>query len=179
MIARTARVLVSGFFWAILVAAFFCPRAAMARSYGDYAISLGIYDLLEEAGGFEGGFEYRLPPRAITMSGTYLGSLSPALGISLTSADSRYSYGGLRLPLLINSQWVLAPHFSAGLFHAGNGHYLGGTLEFRSGIDASFFNGGNSLIGVSFHHLSNGNIYNKNPGSESILLVYSFDSFWK
>lgn len=173
MTALPARLLFLGF----LFLGALSPGHALARSTGEYAFTLGIFDVLEIPDGFEGGFEYRLPSQLITMSQEDLGTLTPALGFSLTSAESRYFYGGLRLPLYINT-WVLTPHFAAGLFQGGNGKYLGGALEFRSGIEASFYSTGNTLLGISFYHLSNGNLYDQNPGSESIVFVYSFDSFW-
>jgi hypothetical protein len=169
------KLLVYGFLaWGILP-----PEAQAVQSTGDISLSLGRFDIIDGKDGFEGGMEFRLPARAVSMYGTEIGAFMPAIGLTLTSSNSRYLYGGMRLPLIMTDNWLFTPHFSAGLFHQESGKHLGGSLEFRSGLDLSFYYARNSYLGLGFYHLSNGNIYPINPGTESLTINYSFESFWK
>jgi hypothetical protein len=45
-------------------------------------------------------------------------------------------------------------------------------VEFRSGLEVSYRLDDRSRLGLSFYHLSNGVIYDVNPGGESLCVVY-------
>ena len=49
---------------------------------------------------------------------------------------------------------------------------LGNSLEFRTSIEISYQMKNNNRIGLSFGHISNANIGDKNPGVEIISLSY-------
>ena len=46
-------------------------------------------------------------------------------------------------------------------------------LEFRTSAELAYRFDNNNRIGVAITHLSNANIYNQNPGTETITLNYS------
>jgi hypothetical protein len=68
---------------------------------------------------------------------------------------------------------VATPGFAAGLFHRGGGQNLGGPVEFRSSIELAYRFGDGSRLGLNLSHLSNGGFYDRNPGTESLVLVWS------
>ncbi|MEO1368100.1 MAG: acyloxyacyl hydrolase [Acidobacteriota bacterium] len=47
-------------------------------------------------------------------------------------------------------------------------------LERNSSIDIAYQWDNGSRLGLSLYHLSNASIYESNPGSESLILTYSF-----
>jgi hypothetical protein len=56
-----------------------------------------------------------------------------------------------------------------GLYARGNGEDLGGPIEIRSAIGLSLPIAERWRIGIEAAHLSNADIYDSNPGSESVL----------
>jgi hypothetical protein len=166
------RLLTSGFLLLILGAVFPCGRAA-AESGVRLGLSAGAYDV----GGYtydtaEAGIELQLPPvwQARLPRGL---SLRPMLGLSGTSDEAAWIYAGLRADVETGSRWVVSPSFAVALFDEGEGKDLGGAVEFRSAIEGSYRLGAGARIGLTFHHLSNGGLYDHNPGSNSLLLVYT------
>ena len=75
------------------------------------------------------------------------------------------------LDLALPGRLFLAPSFAAGLYSAGNGPDLGHTLEFRSGATLGMRSYGGTRIGISFHHVSNGDLGRRNPGAETLGLT--------
>ena len=68
----------------------------------------------------------------------------------------------------------IAPSFAPGIYSPG-GVDLGGPLEFRSGIDLTWRLDDSFTLAAGLYHLSNGGLYSRNGGSESLLfsLTYS------
>jgi hypothetical protein len=84
-----------------------------------------------------------------------------------------YAAVGVLMNLQLGRGWVMTPSFGGGYYNASSGLDLGFDAEFRSGIEISkrFRNG--HRLGLSFAHLSNGSLSDKNPGTESFGIVYS------
>lgn len=51
---------------------------------------------------------------------------------------------------------------------------LGGPFEFRLALDVAYEFESRSRLGLRLSHLSSACIYDRNPGAEELLLVYSF-----
>ena len=64
-------------------------------------------------------------------------------------------------------------HSSRSMNGNGDGKDLGNPLEFRSGITFSVRLSDYSRLGITFHHISNAGLNERNPGEESILVLYS------
>lgn len=146
----------------------FSSFAASVTAPTDYvAISAGAFAIDRFEGDSSGqiGLEYRAPEMQY--------GLLPVVGATLDSDGGIYGYAGLNWNLDLGYRFWLIPNFVAGLYHEGDSKDLGGAIEFRSGIELDYvFDQGNRL-GVTFNHISNASIYDKNPGAESILMVYS------
>jgi hypothetical protein len=65
------------------------------------------------------------------------------------------------------------PFTGAGLYEEGDGKDLGGPVEFRSGLEVAVRAGARWWVGLSYYHLSNAVLYDRNPGEESLVLVVS------
>jgi lipid A 3-O-deacylase len=64
------------------------------------------------------------------------------------------------------------PSFAPGLYHEGDGKDLGHVLEFKTEIQLSYGLSENTNFGVSYNHVSNASIGDKNPGANSYLFNF-------
>ena len=106
-------------------------------------------------------------------------NLKPFAGIELTSDSASYLLYGFYLEDNVGtlfqgkeSRYVFTPSFGFGIYDDGNGKSLGNTIEFRTTLEISYELKNNNRIGLSFGHISNANIGDKNPGAEIISLSY-------
>ena len=84
-----------------------------------------------------------------------------------------YAAVGVLLNIEIGRGWVLTPSFGGGYYNASSGIDLGFDAEFRSGVELSKRLPNGHRFGLNFAHLSNGSLSDKNPGTESLGIVYS------
>ncbi|MFA5250030.1 MAG: acyloxyacyl hydrolase [Parachlamydiales bacterium] len=97
----------------------------------------------------------------------------PLLGALQTFKGASYLYGGLALDLPC-SPLVVIPSISAGYYHEGGGKNLGFPLEFRSTLTLGFEVRTGARIGLQIAHISNAHLGHRNPGEETLSLVFSF-----
>lgn len=100
-------------------------------------------------------------------------NIHPFAGLTFTSSGAFYGMAGFYYDFFLSDKLVLTPGFAGGYFNKGMGIDLAFELEFRSQIEISYVLQNNNRIGVSFHHMSNGNFGRSNPGVESISFIYS------
>ena len=105
-------------------------------------------------------------------SGYKLWIFNPMVGASGTTDGALYGYAGLSLDIFFGNRVVLRPSVAAGAYHEGNGKDLGGTLEFRSGLELAYRFDDRSRLGMEISHRSNASIYDKNPGEETLMVFY-------
>ena len=105
--------------------------------------------------------------------------LKPFAGIEITTDSAFYLISGIYLEdnlgeLIIGSEnkWNFTPSFGLGYYEDGDGKKLGNHIEFRTTIEFSYQLENSDRIGISFGHISNANIGNKNPGAEILGLSY-------
>lgn len=110
------------------------------------------------------GLEWRSRPRAF--------GLELNVGAMVHTKSGGYLFTGLRRDFELSPRWALSLGFGAAAFEEGDGIDLGGSVEFRSSIELFVRFGERSRLGVDFYHLSNAGIYDENPGSNSLVLVY-------
>jgi lipid A 3-O-deacylase len=126
---------------------------------------IGVYDVLHNNTAAQLRGEYRF--------GYSLFFLEPLLGALVTSDGSFYGYGGLRADLIIAQHYVIMPVATVGYWSRGGGKNLGAATEFKTGAEFAYRFADASRLGIAFDHISNAGIGRKNPGTESLLLVYS------
>ncbi len=95
--------------------------------------------------------------------------LRPAAGLLIDEDSGLYGYAGAYWEFEVADNIFLSPTFAVGLYSQGNSEDMGGAVEFRSGLEAAYaFE--DFRIGLSYLHLSNAGLYDKNPGTEMALL---------
>ena len=106
---------------------------------------------------------------------TFLGNLSPITGALVTADSAGYIYTG------VQAQYKLGvlnftPSFTPGLYFEGDGKDLGHLIEFKSELQISLDLSRSSELGLSYNHISNASLGDKNPGANSYMFNF-FKSF--
>ncbi len=152
-------------------------ESANDPAFRGLAFSVGLFDLLEdefETG--EAGLEYRFKQVHLNKFWRWREiPFTPMVGVAFTAEDAFWVYAGLRYDWWIAKKWALTPSFAVSYYDEGSrGKDLGGEIQFRSGIEIGRQISQNSRVALHLNHLSHARIYdNINPGSESLLLVWS------
>ncbi|HET7365832.1 MAG TPA: acyloxyacyl hydrolase [Burkholderiales bacterium] len=99
--------------------------------------------------------------------------VKPLAGVFAASDNSAYIHAGVYRDFILSSRWIVTPHFSAGAHRNGDRNDLGGALEFQSGVDLFYQLGHGWRLGATLRHVSNGGIYDTNPGIETLAVLVS------
>lgn len=137
------------------------------------ALSAGAFSVLNSDTSTEGGLELRLRPLAQGTS-ELPWVLRPAAGAMATTEGAVYGYAGFRLEVPAGERWTLTPQTAAGVYEQGDEKDLGGSIQFRSGLELSYQVSPGTSVGAVFYHLSNAGLERPNPGSESLVLFWSW-----
>ena len=105
--------------------------------------------------------------------------LKPFAGIEVTSDSASYFLTGIYLEDNLGqlftgktNNYIITPSFGFGIYDDGSGKKLGNDIQFRTTLEFSFELKNKNRIGLSFGHISNANLGDKNPGAEIISLSY-------
>src|SRR5215471_10091432 len=142
------------------------PRAARSEDPSFIAVGAGVYDFLHDFTAAQGRVEFRFANRFVFVK--------PMVGALFTSKGSVMGYGGIRIDLYLAPHLVVTPNAAVGAFYRGNGKNLGSTLEVKTGAEFAYRFQDHSRLGLQFDHISNAGITNRNPGTESLVLFWSF-----
>ena len=102
---------------------------------------------------------------------TFLGKLSPITGGFLTEKSAFYLYTGAQAEYNLGLITV-TPSFAPGYYNSGDGKDLGSALEFKSEIQMSLNLSDNTEFGMSYNHISNASLGDKNPGANSYMINF-------
>ncbi len=102
---------------------------------------------------------------------TFLGNISPITGGFITENSAAYIYTGFEWNMEMG-ELTFTPSFAPGLYHKGDGKDLGHVLEFKSEVQLSYAFSKDTRIGVSYNHVSNASLGNKNPGANSYMFNF-------
>ena len=83
---------------------------------------------------------------------SFLGTLSPVTGALITGDNT--------------------PSFTPGLYNKGGGKDLGHIVQFKSEVQVSLDLFKNSQLGMSYNHISNASLGDKNPGANSYMFNF-------
>ena len=106
---------------------------------------------------------------------TLIGKISPITGGFITENSAIYIYTGFEWNVDMGAL-TFTPSFAPGLYHEGDGKDLGNVLEFKSEIKFSYELSKDTNIGLSYNHISNASLGDKNPG-ENIYMFNFFKNF--
>ena len=102
---------------------------------------------------------------------SFLGTLSPVTGFIMTADSSTYFYTGVQAEYKIG-KINLVPSFTPGYYNKGDGKDLGHKLEFKSEVHLSLDLFANTELGISYNHISNASLGDKNPGANSYMFNF-------
>ena len=102
---------------------------------------------------------------------SFLGRLSPITGAFLTANNAFYVYTGAQAEYDLGS-FTITPSFAPGYYSSGDGKDLGHVLEFKSEIQMSLNLSDTTEFGMSYNHISNASLGDKNPGANSYMINF-------
>ena len=159
--------------------------SSTAIAQGTNIFGVGIYDIKFDGSSTKQATDFRFE-RRLDKSLFDIGPkednfffLKPFFGIEYTSDSATYFLSGIyvedNLGQLFEgrkNKLFFTPSFGAGIYDDGSGKKLGNDLQFRTSIEMSYELKNNNRIGVSFSHISNANLGDKNPGVEILSFSY-------
>ena len=102
---------------------------------------------------------------------SFLGKLSPITGGFLTENSAFYFYTGAQAEYDLGL-FTITPSFAPGYYNFGDGKDLGSALEFKSEIQMSLNLSDSTEFGMSYNHISNASLGDKNPGANSYMINF-------
>ena len=154
-------------------------------SKGTNVFGLGIYDIKfdgsEKDQAVDLRYEYRSDKSLLDIGPEEdnFFFLKPFFAIEYTDDSASYILTGIyfedNLGELFEgdkSKFYFTPSFGAGIYNDGSGKKLGNDLQFRTSFEVSYELKNKNRIGISFSHISNANLADKNPGVEILSFSY-------
>ena len=102
---------------------------------------------------------------------SFLGKLSPITGGFLTENKAIYLYTGAQAEYDFGFL-TITPSFAPGYYNSGDGKDLGSALEFKSEVQMSLNLSDSTEFGMSYNHISNASLGDKNPGANSYMINF-------
>ena len=102
---------------------------------------------------------------------SFLGTISPVTGFMITADSATYAYTGVQAQYKMGKLNII-PSFAPGLYSEGDGKDLGHVVEFKSEVQLSLNLFENSQLGMSYNHISNASLGEKNPGANSYMFNF-------
>ena len=159
--------------------------SAGANSNGMNVFGLGVYDIKLDGSEKNQATDFRYEFRSdkslldIGPEEDNFFFLKPFFGAEYTNDSASYFLTGIyfedNLGELFEgnkSKYFFTPSFGAGFYNDGSGKKLGNTLQFRTSFEVSYELKNKNRIGISFSHISNANLGDKNPGVEILSFSY-------
>ena len=100
---------------------------------------------------------------------TFLGNASPITGGFITENSAAYVYTGVEWNYEMSDKLKFTPSFAPGIYHEGDGKDLGHALEFKTEVQLSYTVSESTNFGMSYNHISNASLGDKNPGANSYM----------
>ena len=102
---------------------------------------------------------------------SFLGTLSPVTGALITQDSASYFYTGVQAMYKVGNINI-TPSFTPGVYNQGDGKDLGHLVEFKSEVQISLELPRESQFGISYNHISNASLGDKNPGANSYMFNF-------
>ena len=167
----------------IILTLFIFPKILYAGGYDIFGI--GLYDIKFDGSATNQASDLRYERRfdnslvEIGPESENFFDLKPFVGLETTTDSAMYLLGGIYLEdnlgtLFIgeDSNFVFTPSFGAGFYDDGDGKKLGNNIQFRTTFEFSYELKNKNRIGISYGHISNANLGDKNPGVEILSFSY-------
>ena len=98
-------------------------------------------------------------------------SFSDELNKANREEYAMYFSSGYQKKLNINDSIIFVPSFSVGLYNEfDQGKDMGLPIQFKSEVELNYKTKNDLVFGVTYNHISNADIGDKNPGSDSYFI---------
>ena len=167
----------------ILISILFFTNSVASK--GTNVFGLGIYDVKFDGSEKNQAVDFRYEFRSneslldIGPKEDNFFFLKPFFGLEYTNDSASYFLTGIyfedNLGELFEgnkSKFFFTPSFGAGFYDDGSGKKLGNDIQFRTSLEISYELINKNRIGISFSHISNANLGDKNPGVEILSFSY-------
>ena len=160
-------------FWALIIS-FLVLGYPIHNSYGEekntgVSFYTGTFDFSDDGKRSSlVGFEHQ---NENLYRDTFFGRVSPVTGAMITQDAAAYIYTGIEVNYDLGPI-KLTPSFTPGLYSQGDGKDLGHPLEFKSEVQLSMDLGDSTNFGMSYNHVSNASLGDKNPGANSYMFNF-------
>ena len=157
----------------------------VAVSKGTNVFGIGIYDVKFDGSEKNQATDFRYEYRSdktlfdIGPEEDNFFFLKPFFGFEYTNDSASYILTGIYIEDNLGelfegneNKLFFTPSFGAGIYNDGSGKKLGNDLQFRTSLEVSYQLENKNRIGISFSHISNANLGDKNPGVEIISFSY-------
>ena len=152
----------------ILSLALALPGAAYADDPDFLTIGAGWFDFNRQK---DDGAEFRVDYR----SNFKLWHFKPFLTAAGVSNGMTFIGAGILLDVYFGRRFVVTPSFAPTWWRGKSDELdLGHGLEFRSQIEFAYRFDDRSRLGIAISHSSNSSIVDQNPGTETLLVNYSY-----
>ena len=161
----------------------FFSKSGIAK--GTNVFGLGIYDIKfdgsEKDQSTDIRYEYRSDQTFLDIGPKEdnFFFLKPFFGLEYTDDSASYFLAGFYVEDNVGelfegekNKFFLTPSFGGGFYDDGSGKNLGNDIQFRTSLEVSYELKNSNRIGISFSHISNANLGNKNPGVEILSFSY-------
>ena len=144
------------------------PGAAYADDPDFLTIGAGFFDFNRQK---DQGAEFRVDYR----SDFKLWHFKPFLTAAGVSNGMTFIGGGILLDIYFGRRFVVTPSFAPTWWRGKTDELdLGHGLEFRSQIEFAYRFDDRSRLGIAISHSSNASLGDTNPGTETLLVNYSY-----
>lgn len=140
----------------------------LGRSPHYVDVGLGVFDVFDKdptaRRSGAGRIELRL--------GRKVYGIGPAIGAVANTDGGAFGYGAVYADIKYHDI-VLTPLVGMGAYHEGNSSDLGGVFQFRLALGVTYQFANQSRLGLTWGHISNADIHDKNPGQDELYLSYA------
>ena len=167
----------------IILTLFIFPKILYAEGYDIFGI--GLFDIKFDGSQTNQATDLRYERRfdnslvEIGPESENFFYLKPFVGLETTTDSAVYVLGGIYLEDNLgtlftgeDSNFVFTPSFGVGIYDDGDGKKLGNDIQFRTTFEISYELKNKNRIGISYGHISNANLGDKNPGVEILSFSY-------
>ncbi len=157
-------------FWAIFFSLFLAFKASAENiSPHQYNFFIGNFDFSDDKqSAMFLGFQHQ---NENLERDSIIGNISPITGGFITENSAAYIYTGFEWNVDMGGL-MFTPSFAPGLYSRGDGKDLGHVLEFKSEVQFSYKISKSSSLALSYNHVSNASLGDKNPGANSYMFNF-------
>jgi len=162
-------------FYVALVAASPVARAVTLMSSGApyLNVGIGVFNLVGAVN--DDGYDHTpLEINAEYQSGFRFYGVGYVLGLLANTDGGVDGYAGFYADLALTPHWILTPEAAVSGYSRGDSKKMGDNFLFRLEMGLAYQMNDGGRLGLKIAHLSNGDLYTRDPGENELLVTYSF-----